>query len=99
MGADEDGGGRGSCPAAGLALPDKVSKAGLLGASTGDSRRFANNLLSVLLAAGNEITVSGLAMNNRLGLARRNSQREVTAVAAHVVQPTPLGRARDIRPR
>jgi len=48
------------------------------------------------MAGGNEITVIGLAKDNRLGLARGNSQRAVTAAAAHVDQLTPPGGAKDI---
>ena len=52
-----------------------------------------------LWRGGNEITVIGLATDNRLRLARGNSQREVTAAAAHVDQLTPLGGAKDARLR
>jgi hypothetical protein len=98
--ASEEGWGHGgSCPTAGLALPGEVSKEGLRGASPGDNRCCANEPLSVPMAGGNEITVIGLAMDNRLRLARGNSQREVTAAAANVDQLTPLGGAKDIRLR
>jgi hypothetical protein len=96
---EEEGGRRGSCPTAGLPLPDEVSKEGLRGVSKGDSRSFANNPLSAPIAGGNEITVIGLATDNRLRLARGNSQREVTAAAAHVVQLTPLRGIQDVRLR
>jgi hypothetical protein len=48
---------------------------------------------------GNESTVVGLATGDRLRLTRGNSQRALTAAAAHVVQITPLGGAKDIRLR
>jgi hypothetical protein len=98
LGAEEEGGGWGSCPLAGLALPDEVSNEGLRGVSPGDSRSFANNPLSAI-AGGDEITVIGLTMDNRLRLARRNSRREATAAVAHVVQLIPLGGPKDIRLR
>lgn len=96
---DEDLGRRGSCPTARGTFLDEVTKGGPLGTSPRDSRSFANNPLSVPMAGGNEISVVGLATDNRLRPARRNSQREVTAVAAHVVHLTPVGPARDIRLR
>jgi hypothetical protein len=99
LGAAAELGRRDSCLTAGLALPDEVSKAALLGASTGDSRSCANEPLSVPMAGGNEITVVGLATDNRLRLARGHSQRALTAAAAHVVQITPLGGAKGIRLR
>jgi hypothetical protein len=78
-------------------LPDGVSKEGLRGISAGDSRSCANEPLSARMAGGNGII--GLAMDNRLQSAPGNSRREVTAAAAHVVQLTPRGGAKDIRLR
>jgi hypothetical protein len=96
---EEGEGRRASCPTAGLALPDEGSEEGLRGVSTGDNRSLANNPLSAPIAGGNEITVIGLTMDNRLRLVRANSRREVTAAAAHAVQLTSLGGAKDIRLR
>ncbi len=80
-------------------MPDEASKEGLRGVSTGDSRSCANEPLSAPMAGGNKITVVGLATDSRRRLARGNSQRAVTAAAAHVVQLTPLGGIQDIRLR
>jgi hypothetical protein len=90
---------RDSCSTADLVLPDKGSKGGLLGASPGDSRSFANDPLSAPMAGSNEVLLIGRVTDNRRGLARGSSQREGTAATGHVVQLIPLGGVKDIRPR
>jgi hypothetical protein len=91
LASEEGWGHRGSCPTAGLALADGVSKEGLRGASPGDSRSFANNPPSAPIAGDNKIPVVGLAMDNHLRLASENPRRvpghheaTVTADIAHL---------------
>jgi hypothetical protein len=73
------GAGRGLGPpgfiTADLVLPDEGSKGGLLGASPGDSRSFANDPLSAPMAGSNEVLLIGRVRDNRLGLVRGSSRR------------------------